>query len=126
MQSDDIFTNQKDVVENLKESAVNLGIDPARVAPPEKEPAKQQLMAKKNCKTCYGRGVLTVAGFDVAVKTNERNISLSSDVREKPLGKFKKTEGRTSSRKEPEEKVKALMYCKCVRPVNVKKEMQTT
>lgn len=119
MQSnDDIFTNQKEVVENIKESAANLGIDTKKVVPDEKP--KQQLMAKKNCKTCYGRGVLTIAGFDVAVRTKEKNVSIHSDSTKKPNGKFAKSEGRNSSKKEPVEKVKALMYCNCVRPVNVK------
>jgi len=106
MQSnDDIFTNQKEVVENIKESAANLGIETKKVVPEEKP--KQQLMAKRNCKTCYGRGVLTVAGFDVAVRTKNE------------AGKLVKSEGRNSSKKEPAETVKALMYCNCVRPVNV-------
>lgn len=118
MQSnDDIFTNQKEVVENIKESAANLGIETKKVVPDEKP--KQQLMAKRNCKTCYGRGVLTIAGFDVAVRTREKNISVLSDSTKKPAGKFIKTEGRNSSKKEPAETVKALMYCNCVRPVNV-------
>ena len=123
MQSDDIFTNQKEVVENLKESAVNLGIDPSRVAPTEEKP-KQQLMAKKNCKQCYGQGVLTIAGFDVAVKTKEKNFSIDSS--KKSLGRFKKTEGRNSSKKESAETKKALMYCRCVRPAKIEQEVQTT
>jgi len=114
MQSDDIFKNQKEVVDNIKESAANLGIEPSKVAVEDK--SRQQLMAKKNCKTCYGQGVITVAGHDVAVRTKEPNYSISS---KKPVGKFAKTSGRNSSKKETKT-VKALMYCNCVRPANVK------
>jgi hypothetical protein len=131
---DDIFTNQKDVVKNLKDSAANLGIDPNKVVPPEKK-KKQILVAKKNCKVCYGQGVLTIAGHDVATNTKEKNngslieSNVSSDegtvALQKPVGKFKKTQGRNSCKKEPAETIKALMYCKCVRPILVDADLQT-
>lgn len=122
MQEDDIFTNQKDVVENLKGSAKNLGIDPSKVVPPE--PKKQQvLVAKKSCKKCWGQGVLTIAGHDVSVRTPKKSdgesiLSVLNEEGELPqTGKFIKTNGRNSSKPEPQLKTKGLTYCSCVKLV---------
>jgi hypothetical protein len=128
VQENDIFTNQKEVVENLRGSAQNLGIDPEKVAPSETAQKKQKVyVAKKNCKKCWGQGVLTLAGHDVAVKTKNPNLGfIASKASEEgtqtllPVrGKFQKTEGRNSSKPEPEAelKKKALIYCSCVKIV---------
>lgn len=134
MNDNDIFTNQKEVVQSLKDSAANLGIDPDKVVPPERK-KKQVMVAKRNCKLCYGQGVLTIAGHDVSVRTKEKNSGLlqeSEVVGEEGTvalrlanGKFKKTKGRNSCKKEPAEPVKGLMYCKCVRPALVDADLQT-
>ena len=50
----DIFENQTEVVENIRESAKELGadIDAARSQAPS-------MVAKKNCKLCWGKGWVT-------------------------------------------------------------------
>jgi hypothetical protein len=137
MDENDIFRNQKDIVQNIRGSAENLGVNPDIVAPPQPKMEKKAVMlAKKNCKTCWGQGVLTITGHDVAVRTKELNtgelkpkgpgsdegtVFLASQ-----RGKFLKTEGRNSSRREPEEKKLGLMYCKCVRQKIVEVPVQAT
>jgi hypothetical protein len=50
----DIFENQSEVVDNIKKSAENLGVDVKVEAEKKKVPA-----AKKNCRLCWGQGLLT-------------------------------------------------------------------
>ncbi len=49
----DIFENQSEVVENIRESAKKLGADL------DKEPKQKPVpVAKSNCKLCWGKGWL--------------------------------------------------------------------
>jgi hypothetical protein len=60
--SEGVFTDNEGT-EALRASAQALGIDPDRVAPKPKddeEGPQYRYFASKNCKHCYGRGVLTV------------------------------------------------------------------
>lgn len=88
MQEKSIFTNEKDVVENLRDSAQNLGINPDDVKPVTEK--KKVLVAKKNCKHCYGIGTLVFVPL-------RKNTSIS----------------------EQTEKNKRLVYCKCVKEILV-------
>lgn len=99
----DIFTNQTEVVDNIRGSAENLGLDPNKVV--QKTEKKNVLMAKKNCNLCYGRGVLTIAGH------RERNTR-KKEVFYKRLNE-----------NEPDPN-KGLIYCKCVRQVVVEVPLQ--
>lgn len=100
----DIFTNQKEVVENIKDSAASLGLDPNKVVPPtEKRPV---MMAKKNCNLCYGQGVLTIAGH------KERNTR-------------KKEVFYTRLNENDPDPNKGLIYCKCVRQIIVEVPLQS-
>lgn len=53
-----IFTDDESV-KTLRESAKALGINPDLVAPEDGE-VKVQHFARKNCKHCYGRGVIDI------------------------------------------------------------------
>lgn len=90
----DIFTNQKDVVENLRESASALGINPDTVASNTTDAVGPRFYAKSNCKWCFGRGTLAFVANPEGVNTRVRE-----------QGKFK-IENRINS------------LCKCVRVVN--------
>jgi hypothetical protein len=48
-----IFENQSEVIDNIKESAKQLGIDLGGI------PEQTELVVKKNCKKCWGKGWLT-------------------------------------------------------------------
>jgi len=52
----DIFTNNEDVVDGIRKSAEAIGLDPDMVAPKQKN--QPEYYAKKNCKQCWGKGVL--------------------------------------------------------------------
>ena len=62
MNEDDlgIFQNQKQVAENLKKSAESLGleIDDATIEKLAAGTLQEVLVAKKNCKMCWGRGIV--------------------------------------------------------------------
>jgi hypothetical protein len=138
-EDDSIFSNQKEMIKNLRGSAENLGVNPDQVAKDpdkvEKQAPQEVLVAKRNCKKCYGLGAFTIAGHDVAVRTKEKNngqpiLSTPSDEGTQAAfpqkrGKFIKTNGRNSSQKEPKEKAKAVIYCSCVKLVRVSEPMQT-
>lgn len=86
-----IFQNQNEVVDNLKGAAeatgaTAQGLDGLREGGP-----KEFLVARKNCKTCWGRGQVTVI-------FNEKNINTS-----RPEDRSLREERKTTA------------LCKCVR-----------
>jgi hypothetical protein len=117
-QENDVFTNQKQVIKNLRQAAETLGVNPDAVAPEFED--KQVLVAKKNCNFCYGRGALTVAGHD-SQKRNDKNnkFSIASNTPNQ------NTIPRDTRKPEPTEKVKTIRYCGCVKPVVIKVPKQT-
>lgn len=54
----DIFTNQEEQIEALRKNAEALGINPDLVAPEDE--SQVRYFARKNCKHCFGRGVINV------------------------------------------------------------------
>ena len=86
-----IFQNQDEVVDNIKEAAeatgaATKGLDALRDGAP-----KEFLVAKKNCKNCWGRGQVTVI-------FNEKGLSTS-----RPEDRSLREKRRTTA------------LCKCVR-----------
>lgn len=57
----EIFKNQDEVIGNIKDSARELGADMGNKEGSQ-EASPDRIVAKKNCKLCYGRGVI-VASF---------------------------------------------------------------
>lgn len=57
----EIFDNQSEVIENIKDSAENLGFDVGRNKTKEELDENQGpvLVAKRNCKMCWGKGWVT-------------------------------------------------------------------
>ena len=71
-----IFENQGDVAENLKQSAEELGIPTTGIDKIKEGKPLEFLVAKKNSKQCWGKGVLNFVPNEPAHK---RNTSLPED-----------------------------------------------
>lgn len=68
-----IFTNKDEVVEGMRKAAEAVGADPDKVAPSEEN--NKHLFAKKSCKHCFGRGVLTFVPSPQKQKVFSANFS---------------------------------------------------
>lgn len=53
--NDDVFTNQEEVSQNLEVAVGNLGVAPKKQT---KDNNQQVFLVKKNCKFCWGQGLL--------------------------------------------------------------------
>ncbi len=114
----DIFTNQDEVVENLKSAAEELGINPDSVDI-NRAANQPQFYAKKNCDWCWGRGfVFFVPNSDCQRRpVLKKNASNQSSGWLKNRARKKLVEGRSTCKPEPlgyKQLAGSYAFCRCV------------
>lgn len=98
----DIFTNQAEVVQGVRDSAAAVGLDPDKVMPTQPQFV---MVAKKNCRMCWGQGAVRYTPSptkdNMFYNTNKPLLSILDE----PDG------GNISDPK--------LFYCKCVKRMEI-------
>lgn len=89
IENEGIFTNRDEVVDGMREAAKAVGANPDMVAPAPDDDGTRYL-ARKNCKKCFGRGVLTFVPSPQKQKIFSKNFS--------PRGYRAKARGRHASK----------------------------
>lgn len=57
MEENSIFTNEQEVIDGIRKSAEAVGIDPNNIISEDGD-VQPKVLARKNCKKCYGKGFL--------------------------------------------------------------------
>ena len=73
-----IFENQGEVAENLKKSAEELGIQTSGIDKIKDGKPLEFLVAKKNCKMCWGKGTVDFVPNHPKYKSGKKRSALSS------------------------------------------------
>lgn len=83
-----IFTDEDEVIDNMRENAEALGINPDLVASKDE---KTRYIAKGNCKYCFGKGTITVCLSPSKPKVFWKNLSKRSERKQqRPSGPRRK------------------------------------